>query len=159
MKKLSLADWGHIAEIFGAVAVVMTLAYVGLQLQQNTAAIQAQTAQMVMATYADYQFAVIGEDALAPLMVKADAGQELTPEEAERLNTWAHLVISNWEQTYRSYQKGQMNEELWRAWDNYFRSALDTGYVHDAWVDNPIEGYTASFTRYINEEVLGGANE
>ena len=42
MKKLSLADWGHIAEIFGAVAVVVTLAYVGLQLQQNTAAIQAQ---------------------------------------------------------------------------------------------------------------------
>lgn len=156
MKKLSLADWGHIAEIFGAVAVVVSLVYVGVQLQQNTEAIQAQTSQQVMATYTDAQLPILGEESIAPILVKADAGQPLTTEEAYRLDVWAHLVISNWEQTYRSHQNGQLEDEVWEAWDRYFRWSLKLPYVRDAWVNNPIEGYTASFTRYINEQVLGG---
>ena len=154
MKKLSLADWGHIAEIFGAVAVVVSLVYVGMQLKQNTEAIQAQTAQMVLATYADYQFAIIGEEALSPLMIKADTGEELTAEEARRLNVWAHLLIGNWERTYRSFQSGLMDEKDWRSWDVYFRDALELSYVMDAWVTSVTGAYELGFTRYVNEEVL-----
>ena len=154
MKKLSLADWGHVAEIFGAVAVVISLGYVGLQLKQNTEAIQAQTSQQVMATYSNIQFAILGEEALAPLFVKANTGQALTAVEAEKLGTWAHLVFSNWEQTYRSHQKGLLEDEVWAAWDIFFRWNMEYEFVHEAWVENPIEGYTTSFMRYVNEEVL-----
>ena len=154
MKKLSLSDWGHIAEIFGAIAVVVSLIYVGIQLQQNTEAIQAQTSQQVLATYSEAQLTVIGDASMAPLLVKADAGEPLTPEEAMRLDTWAHLVISNWEQTYRSHQLGLLEDEVWLGWDRFFRWNMRSSYVRDAWVNNPIQGYTESFTRYINEEIL-----
>jgi hypothetical protein len=156
MKKFTLADWGHIAEIFGAVAVVVSLVYVGKQLQQNTEAIQTQTSQQVMATYTDAQVAILGESPLAPLMVKAESGQETTAEEDYRLNVWAHLVIGNWEQSYRNHRDGLLQEEVWQAWDRFFRSNMEIEYFRDAWVNNPIDGYTVSFTRYVNEEVLGG---
>jgi len=154
MKKLSLADWGHIAEIFGAFAVVISLVYVGKQLQQNTQAIQTQTSQQVMATYADAQFAIIGDESLAPILVKTEAGQPITAEEAYRLDVWAHLVISNWEQSFRSHKNGQLSDELWQAWDNFFRWNIEQEYVRNAWVNNPIDGYSASFSRYVNEQVI-----
>lgn len=154
MSKLKLSDWGHIAEIFGAVAVVISLLYVGKQLQQNTEAIQAQTSQQVLATYSVAQLSVIGEESMAPILIRADAGEVLTAEEALRLDTWAHLVISNWEQTYRSHQHGLLEDEVWQAWDIYFRSYMGSGYFHDAWVNNPIDGYTKSFMRYVDEDVL-----
>ena len=156
MKKLSLADWGHIAEIFGAVAVVVSLIYVGVQLKQNTAAIQAQTSQQIMATYSDAQFAILGDEALAPLFVKVNSGQPLSAVESEKLGTWAHIVFSNWEQSYRSHQNGLLAEEVWAAWDIYFRWNMEYPFVREAWVNNPIEGYTKSFMQYVNEEVLGG---
>jgi len=158
VKKYSLADWGHIAEIFGAVAVVVSLVYVGVQLKQNTEAIQAQTQQQVMSNYADYQVAIIGQEALAPLMIKSENGEPLTPEEELKLSTWAHLLISNWETTYQSYQNGLLSEDAWQGWEKYFIASMSDPYVRDAWVNNPIDGYGQSFTNYVNEEVLGGKN-
>ena len=154
MRKLSLADWGHIAEIFGAIAVVVSLVYVGKQLQQNTEAIQTQTSQQVLATYGLAQLTVIGDESMAPILVKADAGETLTPVEAMRLDTWVHLVFANWEQTYRSNRAGQLDDEDWQAWDRFFRWNMNSDYIRETWVNNPIDGYTTSFMRYVNEDVL-----
>ena len=159
MKKLSLADWGHIAEIFGAVAVVVSLLYVGAQLKQNTAAIQAQTSQQIMSTYAETNFAIVGQESLAPLFVKVNNGEDLTPVESEKLGTWAHILFSNWEQAFRSHKNGLLEDEVWAAWDIFFRWNMEYPFVLDAWVNNPIEGYTKSFMQYVNEEVLRGETE
>ena len=40
MKSLKLADWANIAEIVAAVVIVISLAYVGLEINQNTKALQ-----------------------------------------------------------------------------------------------------------------------
>ena len=36
MNKLSLSDWASLAEIVGALAVVISLVYVGVQISENT---------------------------------------------------------------------------------------------------------------------------
>ena len=159
MKKLTLPEWGNVAEIFGAVAVVVSLLYVGAQLKQNTAAIQAQTSQQIMSTYAQTNFAIVGQEALAPLFVKVNNGEELTEAEAEQLGTWAHILFSNWEMSYRTHQNGLLEDEVWEAWDIFFRWNMEYPFVLDAWVNNPIDGYTKSFMRYVDEEVLGVSNE
>jgi len=41
MKKLDLTDWAAAAEIVGTVAVVVSLLFVGMNIKQNTAAVQA----------------------------------------------------------------------------------------------------------------------
>jgi len=42
--KLKLAEWASIAEIIGAVAVIVSLIYVGLQVNDNTAAVRSAAA-------------------------------------------------------------------------------------------------------------------
>ena len=40
MRRLSLSEWASIAEIIGAVAVVLSLIYVGVQVQENTSEVR-----------------------------------------------------------------------------------------------------------------------
>jgi len=41
MSKIDWAKWSAIAEVFGAVAIVVTLGYLAIQTQPNMAAVQA----------------------------------------------------------------------------------------------------------------------
>ena len=43
MAKLTLRDWASVAEITSAVAVVLSLVYVGFELRGNTKAVEAAT--------------------------------------------------------------------------------------------------------------------
>jgi hypothetical protein len=156
IRRFSLSDWGHIAEILGAMAVIVSLLYVGKQLKHNTEAVEGQTLQEILSNYQDHQLAILGEESMAPLIVKAEAKQELSPEERLRLDTWSHLVISNWERAFNSYQSGLMGKNDWTGWDRYFRGTFEYyPFMQDAWRNNAIEGYEDGFSRYINEVVLG----
>jgi hypothetical protein len=44
-RNMKLSDWAHVAEIVGAVAVIVTLAYLAVQIEQNTIAVEASTRQ------------------------------------------------------------------------------------------------------------------
>ncbi len=155
MRKLGLAEWGHLAEIFGAIAVVVSLVYVGLQLEQNTQAVRSQTAQQVLDAYSGGQLAVLASPVIAELLVKAEKAEELTPAEALQLDGWVHFMLGNWENAFRNRRNGLLEEELWVSWDAYYRYNFAFGYFRDAWVNNPLEnGYTASFMRYVNQEVM-----
>ena len=42
---MKLSDWANVAEIVGAAAVIVTLVYVAVQIEQNTIAVEASTRQ------------------------------------------------------------------------------------------------------------------
>jgi hypothetical protein len=50
VKKLTLTDWAQLAEIIAAVAVVISLIYVGAGLRANTAAIRSASVQAITNT-------------------------------------------------------------------------------------------------------------
>jgi hypothetical protein len=54
MNEISLTDLGNLGEFVGAIAVVASLIYVGIQLRQNTAAIKITTAQAFTDTWNGY---------------------------------------------------------------------------------------------------------
>jgi hypothetical protein len=53
MSKIKLTELAQIAEIIAAVAVVMSLIYVGKEVQSNTAAVRGASMQAVATTDAD----------------------------------------------------------------------------------------------------------
>lgn len=54
MNEISLTDLGNLGEFVGAIAVIASLIYVGIQLRQNTAAIKITTAQAFTDTWNGY---------------------------------------------------------------------------------------------------------
>jgi len=50
MKNLRLSEWANIAEIVASVVIVASLAYIGMELNQNTQALQQESYQQMMAS-------------------------------------------------------------------------------------------------------------
>ena len=90
MSKLRLSDWANIAEVIGAVAVVASLLYVGVQVQENTREIRATNRQQLVgrAHESTNRFAVNPQ--LTTIIAKVADGDSLTASEALQ---YGYLII------------------------------------------------------------------
>ena len=64
-----LSNLASLAEIIGAIAVVVSLFYVASQIRQNTTAIKSATAQSVHEHYASWYHLLAGDGELSQIVV------------------------------------------------------------------------------------------
>jgi len=81
MTKLRLAEWASIAEVVGAVAVVVSLIYVGIQVSENTGAVLAANRQQLVGRAHTATTSIATSPELAAAHAKLAKGDELTPAE------------------------------------------------------------------------------
>ena len=118
---MKLSDWANVAEIVGAVAVIVTLAYVAVQIEQNTIAVEASTRQGRLDFGWQQTELLITEPGLATLVMEAELNADDLDKE-ERLvfyefTTWR---MATWELTYQEHADGLLDVETWAAWNGYF---------------------------------------
>lgn len=153
-RKLTLSDFAQLSEILAGVAVVLSLIYVGMQVRQNTQAIEIAAAQQSHDAYRQAQVAIMEEPMMAVALEKAFSDQPLNPVEALQVDTYVHFIFSNWELAYLNHKKGLLDDEIWQAWERYYIWLMNYDVFSKAWIENPVEGYTRSFTDYVNDVVL-----
>ncbi len=153
-RKLTLSDFAQLTEILAGVAVVVSLIYVGLQVQQNTLAIKIAAEQQLNDAYRQAQIAIMEEPMMAIALEKAFSNQELNPVEALQVDAYVHFIFSNWELAFRNHKKELLDNEVWRAWERYYIWLMRYDMFSKAWIENPVDGYTRSFTDYMNRVVL-----
>ncbi len=120
-RKMKLSDWANVAEIVGAAAVIVTLAYVAVQIDQNTIAVEASTRQGRLDFGWQQSELLITQPGLAKLVRVAEQDASTLNEEQRlvfyEFTTWR---FATWELTYQEYEDGLIDEELWLAWDGYY---------------------------------------
>jgi len=100
MKETNWTKWSSIAEIISSVAILITLIYLAIQTQQNTATLksiasqglQDQVAQVLSIGLTTENFGVIYKGLDTPL--------ELTNEEARRFRNIANIWMNAWQNMY-----------------------------------------------------------
>jgi hypothetical protein len=107
-------------ELTGAIAVLLGLIFVGLELRQNTAAVEASTLQSLTDASVDYVTLLATDADLSRIWVKAstDSGQ-LTDEEATRLQ---FLIRGQWlrfQNAFLHWQRGTLNDEDWALYEGF----------------------------------------
>ena len=119
-----LQKWAHIAEIAGAVAVVVSLLYVGLQLSENTEAQLSETERSLFTLGADWDTWYQDVQFVTVVAKANDDMASLT--KVERLQFEKHVLmgLNLWAYALSSYERQHIDEEEWQAWDNYFRDEL-----------------------------------
>ncbi len=68
MSKLNLSNWANIAEIGTSVVVVLSLIYIGIELDQNTKATHANSWQTINALLIDLEIAEASDPELSNLI-------------------------------------------------------------------------------------------
>ena len=72
--KLTIQDLGSLGELTAAVATVLTLGYLAVQLRQNTSALKSQTFQQSSMDMSLTANAISSDEELASIIIKAGNG-------------------------------------------------------------------------------------
>ncbi len=148
---MKLSEWASVAEIGSAIAVVVTLIYIGLEINQNTAAVIADTRQAMIDYGREQSEVLLTDTILAALVDKAETDpSSLTPHERSQFYEFTTWRMAMWELSFLNHEVGLVDDEMWLAWDGYYRLLVfdKPGYV-DFWRDNRT-AYDARFQNHVD---------
>jgi hypothetical protein len=155
MKTLRLTDWANISGILSAVAVVASLYYVAVQLDDNTTAQKASNQRSLINALQQLEYGLVQDPDLARIVYQASEGRPLDPIEQYRADSLVYLYLNNWEQALHNYEHGVMEEEIWNALDRwmtakarqpYFRKIVQSASTGDT--------YSTLFETHLRDVVL-----
>ena len=97
---------------------MFSLVYGGLEVKQNTAAVQANTRLSLVEYSRNQSEILVTNPDFAALVAKAEADPStLTKIEKHRFVEFATWTMAAWEASFLRWKEGLMNDNLWKAFD------------------------------------------
>ena len=137
MRKPRLAELAHLAEITAAIAVIISLLYVGQQVRESTAAIRSSTMQDV-ANSSDMalQYQAASEE-LSRIRKIGDADvTALTDMEASRYWTMNRAIWIRMQNIYAQQQLGVLDDSFWYTYSKVICEIYVLPGAHAIWPDH-----------------------
>lgn len=120
---MSIEELGALGELIGAIASVVLLAYIAIQirhssknLEQNTRAVQASTRQAFTAQDQAYLCSSLDPTVLAVAVAKLEAADELSPLELSQLIARQHVNFRVFESAFSQHQRGVLDKGEWERY-------------------------------------------
>jgi hypothetical protein len=108
---------GAIGEIVGAVAVILTLGYLALQIRQNTAAVATSTYDSVITGYNELNLTIASDPDLARIVhVGMYTPSSLDENERIRFAFIIRAVSNQYLKLLRLHEKGALPPDEWKTW-------------------------------------------
>ncbi len=122
-----------IAEIVGAVAVVISLVFVGLQVAQANDLARDAAEQKQIESMGRLSLVVVENPQLADVMARATAGLDVSPGEQLHLTSYLMFVERTQEALYWQYLNGQIDPGLWEAHRLQGQAAQNSPLIQAIW--------------------------
>ena len=113
---------GNYGEFVGAIAVVLTLGYLAVQVRQNTdqmqinaASLEASTYQSLMAHVIDLNRVVAADPHLSEILVKAREGEMPIGSDMRRFFQHHMALLRYGDMVFHQYEKGLLDEKRLRS--------------------------------------------
>jgi len=136
VSKFGLSDWANVAEIGAAAGVIVSLIFVGLQLQNNTEATEAATREAINQKDLEFLSLRMDSSVLARAHAKLENGEALTPLEISQLVHQEYVNFISFEHSFYQYQKGVLEAEEWSRHRNIVRGQIQRyPYSQIMWED------------------------
>lgn len=133
--KLKLSDWASIAEIVGAAAVVVSLIYVGIQVQDSTRAVRSAAVNdasvAVQAWYAD-----IGNNRQASdvFLRSITSAEPLSVEDEYQFLLLTHAAFLAWQNSYLLAAEGSLDASTLNGLTSAIRGVVNLPGFQRYWV-------------------------
>jgi hypothetical protein len=152
MRRRTLAEWSTIADIAAAVAVVVSLLFVGLQVRDNTEALRSRNERALVDALESLELSRVTDAGFAELMLRAETGGALSDVDRSRVQALAYLYLDNWEQAFHDRQKGLIDADIWQALDDWLTARSRHAYFHAAVADAATSGtYSQDFAAHLRD--------
>ncbi len=138
---------GAIGEIVGAFAVVLTLAYLAIQIRQNSNLAKATIREHRTDSSQKVIFAVSD---IADLIVKRQEGAELSSAETLKINLIFRAMYRDWEGYAYQKHTGLLDDSEWKAIQETWRDVLTNEIARESW-NQYKQQYSEILQRYVDE--------
>lgn len=115
---MSLEAIYFIGQTVAAVALVVSLVFVGVQIRQNTRATKTAAAEAAHRSLVEWQLSTTPERAAVAVKSMADF-DSLTDEERFLVGTVGMALLLDMQEAHAKWLEGSLVESRWRAWDQY----------------------------------------
>ena len=157
MRKLNMSEWASVGELIGTLAVVVSLIFVVHSVNQNTAAIQGSTENLIFERHAELTTNFMLDPSLAAILVKMRGeNRELTDIEAVRWEKYQLNMLDTWALAYNRHQRDLLAPQQWNEWDRYFIELFRTGgerLSRDQW-EEWTYGYGDDFWSHVGHSLF-----
>jgi hypothetical protein len=124
MTKLRLTDWASLVEMVGAIGVVISLIYVGVQVRANTDEIRATNRQQLIGRAHSATTSASRNPELADAFAQLSEGKELAPAEMIQYGYFVRALVYDVQEAFLLMEEGRLDEAYCDT-----RAALFSTYV------------------------------
>ena len=151
---MTLNDLANIGQVIGAIAVVVSLIYVALQIRQNTNAVRSATAQTVHEHFAKWYHLVAADDELAKIVASGlrDYGS-LSEHERVRFVATFMAFLSYTQNAFLKWREGLLASPLWLGWELVIMNLVCAPGGKAFWKDRAYM-FGDEFRRYIDDDLI-----
>ena len=150
MKNLKLSEWANVAEIIASVVIVFSLAYVGLELNQNTNSIQQASYQSTLGMLTEGDLLLASDADLNRIVTSAESDPDnLSEDDWSRFSRYAIARLGSWEYMFLAKRSNSISEGHWAAFEPYFATLICTPGYRKFFEENKLF-YDFSFIEYVS---------
>ncbi len=134
MRKLQLSEWSSIAEVASAIAVVISLVYVGIQVHRNTVT-QIQASTQTLVSDINRTYATIAQNAeLSCIYIRGLADfSSLSTHEKIRFSAFGMMATRSMEELHAQWLEGLVDAQIWRGFDRQMSTEIQAPGFSQWW--------------------------
>ena len=146
---------GAFAELLAAVAVVLSLIYVAIQIRESSKITKATSAQSLLeGSSLIWQQAMYNPEAIA-LRVKITSGEaRFTPEELANLGLLSQQILNHQQMAFILHEEGMLREDVYEMYRSRARTVHKMIPVFDAIWPALKENYLPKFQVWVEETMI-----
>ena len=151
---MTLNDLANLGQIIGALAVVISLIYVALQIRQNTNAIRSATAQTVHEHFANWYQLIAADAELAQIAANGLRDySSLSEQERVRFIATFMSFISYSQNAFLKWREGLLKPALWLGWEQVMMNLFGAPGGKVLWKERSYL-FGEEFRRYIENDLM-----
>ncbi len=159
MKRLSLSEWSSIAEIVGAIAVVISLLFVTFSINKNTAMLETNAEREFLDAWrTTVQMPFYMNERLAEIQLKVHTGERLAPIEAKMWENFLRALFDTWFEYYGAHQRGQVSDRSWEEMNAAIFTLWKRERMGEFWEEMGSHWGSFEFAEHIDREVAQMSN-
>ncbi len=151
---MDLTYYANLAEIFGTVAIVVSLVYVAVEIRQNTRVTRLATAQNISRDLREANAIVANDTDMAEILLKGiESEAALTRAERLRLYFYLNLAYRVYENAYYQKQKGALDIYVWEGITANMKVGKSASVYQAFWRDRK-QLFSQEFQDFYDEELV-----
>lgn len=158
---MTLEDLANVGEVFGGLAVLISLAYLILEVRRNTSSVRSSAAWNSDVAFAEMNEALSQHPQLAELCMraaKADARREdFSPSEWAQLFYVSRACLQKVQAQWYLWTQGSLPDDLWQSRRRWTKAFVSLPVISEFWeLERNQHVYVAAFVESVESATLSG---